>query len=87
MTLSKKETDLFDDLRDIETDNFLLMEIRGRPIICADLSEEQDGSNIVPLYGRLSDSEAENLTAAIGEDADEEERPRRQARQPKRWGG
>lgn len=87
MTLSKRETDLFDSIRDIDVENFMLIEFNGRPIIVADMSDEQDGSQVQPLYGRLSDAEAEKIVAALNEEPDDDERPRRQAKQPKRWGG
>ena len=83
--LSKKETDLFDSIRDLDFENFLLLEIRGRPIICSDLSEDQDGSEIVPLYGRLSDSETEALVAALDEEQEQEEEDRAPRRPAKVW--
>lgn len=93
MSLSKKETKLFDALRDEGFDNFLLVEIRGRPIICADHSELQDGTELEPLYGRLSESEAATLLQALdegtGEDDEGGEETERRAERPapKRWRG
>lgn len=82
--LSKRETELFDALRNGEEfDNFILIEVNGRPVICADHSEEQDGSEIEPLYGRLSDVEAQRVMEALEESEEREER--RRPRQDRRW--
>ena len=77
--LPKRETDLFDALRDGGAyDNFMLIEVNGRPVICIDRSEDQDGSEIEPVYGRLSDIEAARVIEAL-EGVEEERRPRSKA--------
>lgn len=81
----EKEVALFESLGGGEAENFILMEVGDRTMICADLSEDLDGSDILPLYVRLSPEETADAREAIeggrsevvGDD--EDERPR------KRW--
>lgn len=89
MGISKKETDLFEALRDAgQFDNFVLLEVKGRPVICIDHSEEQDCSEVEPIFGRLSDVEAARVIEQLeDEDSDEEEDQRRRPKQDRRWRG
>ncbi len=92
MSLSKKETELFDDLRDIRIENFELRDFEGYPVICADHSEEQDGSDLEPLYLRLTPAEARKIKESLDADDDDgakEDEEEEENRKPKRarWGG
>ena len=88
MGLTKAETDLFDALRDADRyENFLLLSVEGRPVVFVDHSDAQDGSELEPIYGRLSDEEARRVLDQLEDEEGAEEARRSRSKPDRRWRG